>query len=165
MADVVHVTQFDHALGQQAQRPSCHTFRSIAAGQHRQFGLDLARELGLSPRPALIIQGIIQPNGQKPSAHVDYRALAAPRRIGYFLVRALLALAAVAQKQDTRSGMGAGRSVAGADQLLKLSSLFYRQFDLCMLTHAAQSSGFDQKNKILPTEPLDLTGVDSCDIL
>jgi hypothetical protein len=33
--------------------------------------------------------------------------------------------------------MGPGRSVAGANQLLKLFPLLFREFDVCMLSHAA----------------------------
>ena len=148
MADGVHIAQFDHVLGQQTQRLAGGTSRGFTARQHRQLRLDLAGELWLGARPALVVQRSVQSTGQKTPAHVDHLALAADGGIGNFLIRALLALTAIAQKQDTRSGVGTGRSVAGANQLLKLCSLFYGQFDVCMFAHAAQFSSMGQKCKI-----------------
>jgi hypothetical protein len=101
------------------------------------MGFDFAGELRRSARPTFVIQRRLQSASQKTPPHIDHCAFTAQGRISNFLVRALLALATVAQKQDTRSGMGTGRSVAAANQLFQLCPLFARQFDMCMLTHAA----------------------------
>jgi len=68
-------------------------------------------------------------------------------RISNFLVGALLALAAVAQKQDMRSGIGTARSVAGANQLFQLGAIFARQFDMRMFTHVAVYNIPDEKKE------------------
>ena len=68
--------------------------------------------------------------------------------IGNFLVRALLALTAVAQKQDTRSGLGAGRGVASMDQLFKFLALIFGQLDMLMFAHAAQYTIMGKNGKI-----------------
>jgi hypothetical protein len=137
MANRIDILEFDHLVGQQTQCPACRAFRRLAAGQHGQLGFDFAGELRRRARPAFVIQRRLQSPRKKTAPHIDHRVFATQDRIGNFLVGALLALAAVAQKQDTRSGMGTGRSVAGANQFLQLGTLFARQFDMCMFTHVA----------------------------
>jgi len=50
----------------------------------------------------------------------------------------LLAVTAVAEKQDTLSGLFAGRCVASVNQLLKFRVFFYIQTDVCMPAHTVQ---------------------------
>lgn len=66
--------------------------------------------------------------------------------------RALLALAPVAHQRDTRSGVGTGRSVAGANQSLSFRPLLGSQFDRCVFAHAAQFSSKVRKCKIQSDE-------------
>jgi hypothetical protein len=106
------------------------------------------RELWLGTRPALVAARRLHPAGQKAAAYIDDCAQAAHDSIGNFLIPALLALAAVTQKQNTRSGVDAGRSVAGANQLLKVCPLFHRKFDVSMLAHAVQHSGSNTVSEV-----------------
>ena len=75
---------------------------------------------------------------KEKSSHIAHRVFAAQDRISTFLVRALLVLAAVVQKQDTRSGRGTGRSVAGTNPFFQLGAFFTCSFDMCMVSHVAQ---------------------------
>ena len=70
----VHVTEFDHLVGQQAQRPAGEALRRVTAGQHGQLGFDLAGELGRRARPALVVQGDRYATGEKATANVAHRA-------------------------------------------------------------------------------------------
>jgi hypothetical protein len=137
MADRIHIVEFNHLVGQQPQGPAGSSFRRLAAGQHGQPGFHFSAELRRGARPAFVMQRRLQSTRKKTTPHIDHRVSATQDGIGNFLVRALLALAAVAQKQDTRSGMGTDRSVAGANQSFQLGAFFTRQFDMCMFTHVA----------------------------
>jgi hypothetical protein len=81
-------------------------------------------------------------------ADVPHGARTTQKRCGNFLVRALLALTAVAQKQDTRSGLFAGRSVAAVNQLLKFRAFVLIQFDMYVFAHVDQYTSMKQICKI-----------------
>ena len=115
MADRVHGAQFDHRVGQQAQGPAGGARWRVTAGHYRHLGVDVARERRRCAGPALVIRRRLQSAREKTPPHIDHRAFPAHDRIGNVLVGARLALAAVAQQQDPRAGMGTGRSVAGAN--------------------------------------------------
>ena len=136
VADVLHVTELDHLVGQQAQRPAGEAVRRITAGQHGQLGFHLAGELGRRARPAIVVQGDRYATGEKAPTNVPHRFETAQHSIGNDLVRALLALTAVAQKQDTRSGLGAGRGIASMDDLFQFLALIFGQLDRLMFAHA-----------------------------
>jgi hypothetical protein len=126
MAHRIHRVEVTHRVSQQAQCPACSAFWWLAAGEHAQRGFAFPGELRWRTWPACVRQRRLQSTRKKTSSHSAHRAFPAQDRISTFLVRALLALAAVAQKQDTRSGMGTGRSVAGANQLFQLGAFFTR---------------------------------------
>ena len=149
MADRVHVAQFNHLVGQQTQCPAGGARWRVTAGHHRHLGFHVARELRRCAWPAFVLQRRLPSTRKKTTPHIDHRALPAHDRISNVLVGALLALAAVAQQQDTRSGMGTGRSVAGANQVFQLGALFARQFDMRMFTHVAEYTIPDEKMKSL----------------
>ncbi len=97
----------------------------LVEGIRLLLGSDLAGpvNLGGAPGHPLSYRAAGTPPRKKRLPHITHSALAAQDRIGNFQVRALLALTAVAQKRETRSGGGAGRNVAGANQLLKFPAL------------------------------------------
>jgi hypothetical protein len=145
MAHRIHRVEVSHLVSQQAQCPACSACWWLAAGEHDQLGFDVPGERRWRTRPAFVRQRRLQSTRKKTSSHIAHRAFPAQDRISNFLVRALLALAAVAQKQDTRSGMGTGRSVAGTNPLFQLGAFFTWSFDMCLCSHVAQDNIPGQK--------------------
>jgi len=127
MDDQVSATSFDHLVGEQKRRSACSALRRLAAVQHRQRGFDVVSEPGQHARPAFVIQRCLQSTGEKTPPHI----------IGAFMVYALLALDAVVQKQDTRSGMSTVQSIADANQFFQCCLLFARQLDMGLFAHAS----------------------------
>ena len=94
MADALNIAQLDHLASQQAQRPTGVSLWRVAAGQHRQFGLHITRELGFLTRTWLVVRSSPQASLEKSWANIPGRAFAAQQCGGNLLVRALLTLTA-----------------------------------------------------------------------
>jgi len=136
MTDLFEVTPCDDLVSQEPEGPARMPLGWFAASQQGQLGFDLAGQFRLGPRPAFVVQRPCQPTLDIALTNVTYGALAAHHSCGNFLVRALLTLTTVTQKQDTRSGLFAGRCVAGVDQMFKLGSFVCIQLNLSVFSHA-----------------------------
>jgi len=145
MAHRIHIGEVNHLVSQQAHCPACSAFWWLAAGEHDHLGFAFPGELRWRTWSACVRQRRLQSTRKKTSSHSAHRVFAAQDRISTFLVGALLALAAVAQKQDTRSGMGTGRSVAGTNPFFQLGAFFTCSFDMCLFSHVAQDTIPGQK--------------------
>jgi len=142
MADVLDIAQFHHPVGQQAQCPAAMSRWRVTAGQHGEPGLDLARELGLCTRAWLVVQGSTQATFLKTETLIPDRTCAGQRCSGNLPIRAFLTLTTVGQKQDTRSGMGAGGCVASTDSESQFCTLLSaKRIGVCLPMHISDCHG------------------------
>ena len=70
-----------------------------------------------------------QSAAQEAAPHGNDCTLAAHHSFGNFVVRALLPLAAIAQKLDTRSSLGTSGSADSKNELFEIMTFFGRQVE------------------------------------
>ncbi len=128
MPEGAHVAQLRHPIGQQAQCPARHALWRITARSTVSQASTSPVNLGGTPDHSLPQRPSYNPPCKKRwrtfrTATLLYKNASATS----WPVRFWPCCDRLEEKQDTRSGVGAGRDLAGANQLLKFRPLFVRR--------------------------------------
>ena len=102
--------------------------------------------MGRPTGPTVVIQRCWETASDKSVTDTANSTRATLGSFGNFLARPLLALATVAQKQDTRSSLPTGLRVTSMNQPLKFSTSLFGQFDMQMLAHVTDYNSIASKS-------------------